>query len=214
MPPFFSPWLFVTLTPNLCVSMSKLRDEVKMTRTDYRARDVLEKGIRKWGQEKLSFVTLTGVGMEYEYLRKRDREYAREECTVDSFAFVRAESSCRYKGEMVEDTSSHFTSDFALDYVAVPRYNRRLIPGLIRILRKKYGEIEYFAVRTNEGIGVYHMVMMAPYIYHKVLRGIWFDLTGYWSVCITEVDNFRGVVNEMTRQHKRVRYQRSKGWCD
>ena len=54
--------------------------------------------------------------------------------------------------------------------------------ALIMRLRRKYGSFEYFAVRTNEGYGVYHIVFTGCYVPKQVLRGMWYDIHGAYMV--------------------------------
>ena len=45
-----------------------------------------------------------------------------------------------------------------------------------KCVRRNYGEMEYFATRTGEGRGVYHLIVYCRYIPYDVLSDYWRDL--------------------------------------
>lgn len=71
---------------------------------------------------------------------------------------------------------------------------------------------EYFAVRTAEGGGVIHLVAVGKGVRWGELSASWRKISGSWNVSISKVKNVNGVVEEMTRQHKVIRYFHSQGW--
>lgn len=91
---------------------------------------------------------------------------------------------------------------------------------LIARIRKKFGNIEYYAVRTNEGNGVYHLLFFGPYIPQKWISENWEQLRGAWSVDIREVGDImcrRRVSKYIIRQYLAdqvalVRATMSRGW--
>jgi hypothetical protein len=90
---------------------------------------------------------------------------------------------------------------------------RRNFNKLRRVLRRRFGQFEYFAVRTNEGTkGVLHLLYVGLSFKYAELRNYWQKLTGHWTVSISSVKNFRGIGFEMTRQMQTVRYSQSRKW--
>jgi len=83
---------------------------------------------------------------------------------------------------------------------------------LIKRLRYLYGSFEYFAVRTSEGYGVYHIVFTGCYVPKKVLRGMWYDIHGAYMVNVqwvrgTPMNVSRYLVNQyMSGQYGFERY--------
>lgn len=73
---------------------------------------------------------------------------------------------------------------------------------------------QYFAVRTAEGqAGVVHMVVASSRgVRYGDLSAKWAEISGSWVVSIRKVKTLDGMLEEMTRQKKVVRYFRSKGW--
>lgn len=45
-------------------------------------------------------------------------------------------------------------------------------------IQKRYGKLEYFRLRTNEGNGVLHIVYRGPYIPHSFLKRNWNEIHG------------------------------------
>lgn len=84
---------------------------------------------------------------------------------------------------------------------------------LKQFLKKKTVLDEYFAVRTGEGSGVIHMVFTGKSIRYSELSKAWQEISGAWNVSISKVRNVEGVVREMTRQHRVIRYFHSRNWC-
>ena len=91
---------------------------------------------------------------------------------------------------------------------------------LIKRIRHRFGNIEYYAVRTNEGNGVYHLLFFGPYIPQKWISEQWTQLRGAWSVDIREVGDImckRRVSKYIIRQYLAdqvalVRATMSRGW--
>ena len=91
---------------------------------------------------------------------------------------------------------------------------------LIARIRRKFGNIEYFAVRTNEGNGVYHILFFGPYVPQKWISEQWAQLRGAWSVDIRAVGDIvcrRRVSRYVIRQYlaeqvSLVRASMSKHW--
>ena len=92
----------------------------------------------------------------------------------------------------------------------IPNFSRKL-KRLLAHLRKFYF-IEYFAVRTSEGNGVYHLALISHYIDHKEIRRRWESLTGAWSIHISLEKDEKAFVNEMTGQKGVMRYSMSRGF--
>jgi hypothetical protein len=90
---------------------------------------------------------------------------------------------------------------------------RKNFDKLRRVLRNRFGQFEYFAVRTCEGTsGVLHLLYVGRSFKWGELSKLWKSLTGYWNVSISRVKDFYGIGLEMTRQHKMARYSQSRGW--
>lgn len=80
-------------------------------------------------------------------------------------------------------------------------------------LKKEEVVQEYFGVRTGEGAGVLHLVVVGRRgIQWKVLKKKWEEITGNWVVSIRRVGDIPGLLREMTRQHRTVRYFHSEHW--
>lgn len=79
-------------------------------------------------------------------------------------------------------------------------------------IRSQMKEFQYFGVRTNEGLGVIHLVYSGKSVRYGDLKKFWLDMTGFWNVSISKVRNFEGILHEMCRQHHRVRYFHSRYW--
>jgi hypothetical protein len=92
----------------------------------------------------------------------------------------------------------------------IKHYNRKLHRLLVH-LRKNH-KIEYYAVRTSEGRGVYHLALISHYIDHNEIRRLWESLTGAWSIHISLERNERDFVKEMTGQKGVLRYSMSRGF--
>lgn len=91
---------------------------------------------------------------------------------------------------------------------------------LIKRIRHKYGEFEYFAVQTTEGNGVYHIIFHGPYIPQKWLSDTWQKIRGAWSVDIRSVGTVKSkyrlgryiVQAYISGQNFVVRSSMSRGW--
>jgi len=92
----------------------------------------------------------------------------------------------------------------------IKHYNRKL-KRLLAHLRKTH-KIEYYAVRTSEGRGVYHLALISQYIDHKEISRLWQSLTGAWNIHISLERNERDFVQEMTGQKGVMRYSMSRGF--
>lgn len=71
---------------------------------------------------------------------------------------------------------------------------RKQVPILIRRLRERFGEVEYFRVTevTGRGWPHYHLLVRSPYLPHAVVKKLWRELTQAEIVDIRQVDrNFR-----------------------
>ena len=80
-------------------------------------------------------------------------------------------------------------------------------------MRSKMKQFEFCYTRTGEGVnGVIHMLYIGSSVKYKELKKFWLDLTGYWTVSISSVRDDRKIMREMTQQHKKARYGRSRGW--
>lgn len=74
-------------------------------------------------------------------------------------------------------------------------------------------DLEYFGVRTAEGqTGVIHLVYAGHSVRYGDLKERWQIISGYWNVHISLVRDTRGIIREMTRQTKVIRYFRSHNW--
>ena len=79
-------------------------------------------------------------------------------------------------------------------------------------LRRKMGTIAYFGCRTREGGGVVHFVYEGKSVRYQELRDYWKEISGFWNVHISRVRNYQAMVNELTRQYKKIRYFHSRNW--
>jgi hypothetical protein len=89
-------------------------------------------------------------------------------------------------------------------------YNRKLHRLLARL--RKVHKIEYLAVRTSEGRGVYHLALISNFIDQKEISRLWQSLTGAWNVHISLERDERDFVREMTGQKGVLRYSMSRGF--
>lgn len=85
-------------------------------------------------------------------------------------------------------------------------------PKLKRFLKQKGVLREYFAVRTAEGAGVIHLVYVGKSVRYGDLSRVWESISGSWAVSISKVRNVDGMIVEMTRQHRVIRYFHSEHW--
>lgn len=85
-------------------------------------------------------------------------------------------------------------------------------PKLKRFLKRKGVLREYFAVRTAEGAGVIHLVYAGKSVRYGELSKEWASISGSWVVSISKVRNVEGMIVEMTRQHRVIRYFHSEHW--
>ena len=92
----------------------------------------------------------------------------------------------------------------------IPKFSRKLKRLLVHL--RKLHFIEYFAVRTSEGNGVYHLALISHYIDHQEIRRRWESLTGAWSIHISLLKDERAFVQEMTGQKGVMRYSMSRGF--
>lgn len=89
---------------------------------------------------------------------------------------------------------------------------RKYFNALRKWIRRNYGSFEYFAVRTNEGLGVYHIVFVGSYLPKDEIHCYWEKLTGKWNIHISLIKDERYMGYEMTRQHKTLIYSQSRNW--
>jgi len=72
---------------------------------------------------------------------------------------------------------------------------------------------EYFGVRTGEGeLGVVHFVYTGNGVRYGDLSKLWVKISGFWNVSISKVRDYPGIIDELTRQHQKVRYFHSRYW--
>jgi hypothetical protein len=75
-------------------------------------------------------------------------------------------------------------------------------------LRRFQGRLDYWATRTDEGNGVYHLVLISSaFIPRKRIQDFWGALA--W---IEREHDFEGLLQEMVLQRKTVRYSMSRGF--
>lgn len=78
--------------------------------------------------------------------------------------------------------------------------------------KEQMKQFEYFGVRTNEGAGVVHFVYAGKSVKYGELSKAWAEISGFWNVSISLVRNTGGIMQEIARQHKKVRYFYSRSW--
>lgn len=68
---------------------------------------------------------------------------------------------------------------------------RRQVPELLRLLRRRFGDIEYLRVTelTKRGWPHYHLLVRSGFLPHSVVRDLWAELTGATIVDLRKVDN-------------------------
>jgi len=81
-------------------------------------------------------------------------------------------------------------------------------------LKRQMGQISYFGVRTMEGLGVVHLVYAGKSVRYGDLSKKWKEITGFWTVSISKVNNMDSILKEMIFQRFKVRYFRSTCWAD
>lgn len=96
---------------------------------------------------------------------------------------------------------------------------RFVLRNIMSWLRSNYGEAEYFSIETDEGNGVFHIILAnKKFIPFKALQDSWKKKTGAYRVNIKLIEQeSEGVpvqkfLQEMTRQFHAVRYTQSRGW--
>jgi len=87
--------------------------------------------------------------------------------------------------------------------------HRIALQQLMEFLRKMF-TLEYLAVRTGEGNGVYHICLVSPFIDQALIREKWESLTGAYRVNISKEKSISSLVREMTRQQDTMRYSMSR----
>ena len=99
-----------------------------------------------------------------------------------------------------------------MTFAKVEEHPHRKLARLLAHLRKKRG-IQYFAVRTGEGVNgcVFHLALVSKYIHHTEIRTVWEHLTGAWNIHISFEREWNAFVQEMTRQYHVAKYSNSKG---
>jgi len=98
-----------------------------------------------------------------------------------------------------------------LTYPDGGRVKKQDLRLLLRYLRK-ITDLEYLAVRTGEGNGVYHICLVSAYIDQALIREKWELLTGAYRVNISRERSIHHLVNEMTKQKAVARYSKSQGF--
>lgn len=84
---------------------------------------------------------------------------------------------------------------------------RRQIPELFRILRRRFGEVEYLKITelTARGWPHYHSLVRSGFLPHSVVRDLWFDLTGATIVDLRKVEDrfktFQYLVKYLAKMH-------------
>lgn len=96
---------------------------------------------------------------------------------------------------------------------------RFALQSIMAWLRKNFGEAEYFSIETDEGNGVFHLIVASQrFVPFKALQDAWKARTGAHRVNIKLIEmEFEGlpvqkILQEMTRQYHPVRYTQSRGW--
>lgn len=117
-----------------------------------------------------------------------------------------------------KDTKQRFFT-FTLPLGYEKSLRRLALQHIMRWLRKNFGEAEYFSIETDEGNGVFHLIVASErFIPFKQLQDAWKKLTGAHRVNIKLIEQeSEGVpvqkfLQEMTRQFHAVRYTQSRGW--
>jgi len=79
---------------------------------------------------------------------------------------------------------------------------------IIRFLRRDMKRLDYLATRTDEGLGVYHLVLISSaFIPIRKIQAFW------GARCwITREHEFNGLLLEMTQQREIQRYSMSRGF--
>ena len=73
---------------------------------------------------------------------------------------------------------------------------------LVKRIRRKYGDFEFFRVKTSEGFGVIHLVYWGCFIPQKWLSYTWLDIHNSPIVDIREIDNkLKNVARYIVSQH-------------
>jgi hypothetical protein len=90
----------------------------------------------------------------------------------------------------------------------------RHLEHLVEDLRQIFGPLEYGAIRTDEGRGVFHLAVVSPtnkYLDWKVIKKRWKSITrGSDRISISQERNIDAFLEEMTRQKLQVRYSFSR----
>lgn len=85
---------------------------------------------------------------------------------------------------------------------------RERLKSLMKYLRSFQARLDYWATRTNEGNGVYHLVLISSaYIPQKRVQDFWGARA--W---INREHDFEGLLLEMVLQKEMVRYSMSRGF--
>ncbi len=84
---------------------------------------------------------------------------------------------------------------------------RRKVPELFRILRRRFGEVEYLKVTelTARGWPHYHSLVRSGFLPHSVVRDTWQTLTGATIVDLRKIEDesktFLSLVKYLTKMH-------------
>jgi len=97
---------------------------------------------------------------------------------------------------------------------------RRLaLQGIMRWIRSTFDHAEYFSIETDEGNGVFHLILAnTKFIPFKALQDSWKKRTGAHRVNIKLIEKesegipVQKILQEMTRQFNAVRYTQSRMW--
>jgi len=87
-----------------------------------------------------------------------------------------------------------------------------LLKHLIQYLDRQGYSIEYLAVQTNEGNGVFHLAIISDYIHHSRIRSWWLEHTGAFNIHISQEKNLPSFLSEMTGQQHTLRYSMSRNF--
>jgi len=117
-----------------------------------------------------------------------------------------------------KDTKQRFFT-FTLPMGFEKSLRRLALKSIMLWLRNNFGQAEYFSIETDEGNGVFHLIVASErFIPFKTLQDAWKKRTGAHRVNIKLIEQeSEGVpvqkfLQEMTRQFHAVRYTQSRKW--
>ena len=91
-------------------------------------------------------------------------------------------------------------------------YDKKFFQSFVKHFRRLGLIEEYFAVKTDEGLGVIHLVYTGKSIRYHDLRAVWLSLSGSWNVSIRLVKDKPAIMRELVYQRYQYRYWFSRGW--